>query len=144
MQTLNGKAPCSCLHSQYMLVPTATLVMWGTFPLTATDTLIPEVGLLLAPWGQSHLKKLPSPLALGSEGTSKPDPKTHGRVPARLPGLWLAGFPGSRKSPFTCCFLKRTPATLMSSAGLFGCGQGPERPSTHPRPAVLQCPVSAK
>lgn len=83
--------------------------MWGTFPLTATDTLIPEVGLL-APRCQSHLKKLPSPLALGSEGTSKADPKTRDRGrPARLPGLWLAGFLGSRKSPFACCFLEKTP-----------------------------------
>lgn len=51
MLTLNRKAPCSCLHPQYV-VPTATLVMWGTYPLAAPGTPVPEAGLLAAPGGQ--------------------------------------------------------------------------------------------
>lgn len=89
-----------------------TLVMWGTFPLTATDTLIPEVGLLLAPRCQSHLKKLPSPLALGSEGTSKADPKTcdgAARQAARPLVGWVSG---QQKEPFRLLLSGEDPRPL--------------------------------
>lgn len=135
MQTLHGKAPCPCLHSQYLLVPTSTLVLWGTFPLTAPDTLIPEDGLLLAPKYQSHRKKLPSPLALGSEGTSKHNQRDR--------GCQASGGLGFRATdrPFRLLLSGQDPATLMSSAGLFGCGQGPERPPPIPGPRIcsVQC-----
>lgn len=81
----------------------------GDVPLNSHRHPRPQSWPPLAPGCQSHLKRLPSPLDPGSEGTSEADPKTCDRVrPARLRGLWLAGFPGSRKSPFACCFLERT------------------------------------
>lgn len=82
-------------------------------PSNSIDALIPEVGLPLVPSVSPIRRTCPAPLALRSEGTSKPDPKAHeGVQTARWPGLlWLAWFQGSRM------FYRKNPFTLLLSGG---------------------------